>query len=612
MANVLSPVKLKNNPSREGFDLSSKRNFTAKVGELLPVWHKFVLPGDTINIDLKSFTRTKPLNTAAFARLREYYDFYFVPLDLLWNRSSEVISQMLANKTHANGRLYSDNISYSGDLPHVTTLDLAKFCTSSTGGYKHNLFGFNFADVTAKLYQYLGYGNFYKIAKKETMATSITGTNLQQSLFPALAYQKIYNDFFRYQQWENSQPWTFNVDFMKGTNDLNFFNGYDFASHELLRSSNPFTLRYVNYQKDLFRGILPRAQYGDTSTVNINNDDSSFRVYNRENKGLLEGMFLRTKSAVTGVQPTDVVAVSSTGGPASNLSLNTHVLRSSFSILALRQAQALQKWKEISIANNEDVAAQIEAHWGVDVSQYLSDKCRWLGGTSANLDINEVTNTNLADSNAANLAGKGIISNGSQINFTSKAEYGIIMCVYHAEPIVDYVTSGVDLNNTIVSATDFPIPEFDRIGMEVLQREYLINPIDSSEASPTDFKNVPPSLGYVPRYVRWKTDIDRSYGDFSESLRSWILPFTDYDVLIQMRDATNATPDSEENPNVPPANFSDGYYNVTYGFFKVNPHVVDDLFVIASDSTVQTDQLEVSSYFDAKFVRNLDRDGLPY
>ncbi len=610
MANVLSPVKLKNNPTREGFDLSSKRNFTAKVGELLPVWHKFVLPGDTINIDLKSFSRTKPLNTAAFARLREYYDFYFVPLDLLWNRSSEVISQMLANKTHANGRLYSDNISYSGDLPYVTTLDLAKFCTSATGSNKTNLFGFNTADVTAKLFQYLGYGNFYKLAKRETMATSITGTNLQQSLFPALAYQKIYNDFFRYQQWENSQPWTFNVDFMKGTNDLNFFNGYDFASQDLLTSSNPFTLRYVNYQKDLFRGILPRAQYGNEAIVNSQIPTIPFRIQSGTGKGVKQGSVLSAASSVDGSIPTNVLVDFKDGSnkgttlisPTSNTSIN-------FSILALRQAQALQKWKEISIANNEDVAAQIEAHWGVDVSQYLSDKCRWLGGTSANLDINEVTNTNLADSNAANLAGKGIISNGSQINFSSKAEYGIIMCVYHAEPIVDYVTTGVDLNNTIVSATDFPMPEFDRIGMEVLQKEYLINPIDSSE-NITVFKNIPVSLGYVPRYVRWKTDIDRSYGDFSESLRSWILPFSDSDVVTQLRDATNSIDDSENNPDVPIN--SDANFDVTYGFFKVNPHVVDDLFVISSDSTVQTDQLEVSSYFDAKFVRNLDRDGLPY
>ena len=52
---------LRNKPSRNGFDLSFKRNFTAKAGELLPVMVKEVLPGDVFNIDLSSFTRTQQL-----------------------------------------------------------------------------------------------------------------------------------------------------------------------------------------------------------------------------------------------------------------------------------------------------------------------------------------------------------------------------------------------------------------------------------------------------------------------------------------------------------------------------------------------------------------------
>ena len=46
-------VKLRNKPSRNGFDLSYKNNFSAKVGELLPVMCKAVLPGDSFNIDLE-------------------------------------------------------------------------------------------------------------------------------------------------------------------------------------------------------------------------------------------------------------------------------------------------------------------------------------------------------------------------------------------------------------------------------------------------------------------------------------------------------------------------------------------------------------------------------
>ena len=82
---------VRNNVSRNGFDLSTKRNFTAKCGELLPVMCKEVIPGDKVKIDLSAFTRTMPVNTAAFARIREYYDFFFVPFSHLWNRSNTVL-----------------------------------------------------------------------------------------------------------------------------------------------------------------------------------------------------------------------------------------------------------------------------------------------------------------------------------------------------------------------------------------------------------------------------------------------------------------------------------------------------------------------------------------
>lgn len=43
----MSLKSLRNKTSRNGFDLSFKKNFTAKAGELLPVMVKEVLPGDS-------------------------------------------------------------------------------------------------------------------------------------------------------------------------------------------------------------------------------------------------------------------------------------------------------------------------------------------------------------------------------------------------------------------------------------------------------------------------------------------------------------------------------------------------------------------------------------
>ena len=78
MANLLSMTKLKNNPSRNGFDLSRKFAFTAKVAELLPVECIECIPGDSFTINKQHFTRTMPVNTSAYTRMREYYDWFFV------------------------------------------------------------------------------------------------------------------------------------------------------------------------------------------------------------------------------------------------------------------------------------------------------------------------------------------------------------------------------------------------------------------------------------------------------------------------------------------------------------------------------------------------------
>ena len=74
---------------------------------------------------------------------------------------------------------------------------------------------------------------------------------------------------------------------------------------------------------------------------------------------------------------------------------SSHQLESSFSILALRQAEFLQKWKEITQSGNKDYKDQLEKHWGVSVGDGFSELCTYLGGVSSSIDINEVVNTNL-------------------------------------------------------------------------------------------------------------------------------------------------------------------------------------------------------------------------
>lgn len=600
MANIMSMADIKNRPSRNGFDLSFKKNFSAKAGELLPVMCKVVVPGDSININLKSFTRTQPLNTSAFARMREYFDFYFVPFDQLWNKFGTVITQMNQNVQHASGPNYEDNLELSGLLPYLSCQQIADYVNQITNNaiYKNNAFGFNRGYLTVKLLQYLGYGDFTAyLTKENTWSSKPMLKNLNMSVFPLMAYQKIYSDFYRYSQWETTNPSTFNCDYVKGTADLNL----NISSYSQSADINYFDVRYCNYMKDLFHGVLPQAQFGSEAVVPITggvgdnipvspiNSQSVPTFSNGESSGSSIAWFDQTTGTFLTKAGDDTYTLG-----WKDPQLQVEVSNLTLSILALRQAEFLQKWKEVAAAGEQDYKSQIQKHWGVSVSDYLSHQARYLGGCATSLDINPVVNNNITGDNAADIAGLGTFSGNGSIHFESKAEYGIIMCIYHVLPIVDYIGSGVEHHCTLTDATSFPIPEMDKVGMELVPMARMMNPNTTVPGvNDTTF------LGYAPRYIDWKTSVDRSVGAFSSTLRTWCLPADDN--LLRAAVSTGFPETSDVKSE-----------SVGAGFFKVNPSVVDPLFAVEADSTFDTDEFLVSSYFDIKAVRNLDVNGLPY
>lgn len=551
----MSLKSLRNKTSRNGFDLSFKKNFTAKAGELLPVMVKEVLPGDSFKINLRSFTRTQPINTAAFARIREYYDFYFVPYDLLWNKANTVLTQMYDNPQHSVSMNPTDNFVLSGTMPSITASGLAKYLVNvNNSGEELNYFGYNRALCSAKLMEYLGYGNFYRYAKGDqfTWDEHPLLNNLNFNIFGFLAYQKIYSDYYRDSQWERIAPSTFNVDFMDGSGNNSIEPCLDGdSSSDIITNYNLFDLRYCNWQKDLFHGLVPHQQYGESAVVQTSNVESG--------------------------NPTD------------------------FTILALRQAEFLQKWKEITQSGNKDYKDQIEKHWGVSAGDALSEMCTYLGGISSSLDINEVVNSNITGDNAADIAGKGTgVSNG-YINFNAGAKYGVIMCIYHCLPLLDYTADLLESAFTKVNATDYAIPEFDRVGMEAVPFAKMINPLKNEGGlNFTAFASM--IMGYAPRYIDYKTSVDSSIGGFRDTLKNWVISYGNTSICNQLSTLKGpALPGPE--PSTAPMN---------YTFFKVNPDCLNPLFAVDVDSEISTDNFLCSSFFDVKVVRNLDTDGLPY
>ena len=162
-----------------------------------------------------------------------------------------------------------------------------------------------------------------------------------------------------------------------------------------------FDLRYCNWQKDLFHGVVPNQQYGDVASISM-----SVPVVAGSSAALTNSK-INSSNFVTSLRfPANSVISDATP-------LLTHP---SFSILALRQAEFLQKWKEITQSGDKDYKEQVEKHWNVSPGDGFSEMCTYLGGISSSLDINEVVNNNITGDNAADIAGKGTgVSNGNHI-----------------------------------------------------------------------------------------------------------------------------------------------------------------------------------------------------
>lgn len=594
MANIMNMVNLKNNVHRSGFDLSRRNCFTAKVGEILPVMCEEVLPGDKWRINMREFMRTAPVQTATFGRVRQYYDFYFVPYNLLWDKWESWIMQT-KNAFHAKS--VSAPVDEFPTHPYLSMNMVLSLLTNMQDQDSKYYLDYNLAsrpegshlvyDSATKLLQYLGY--------PVTKSTGITG-DLALNPFPLLAYQKIYQDYFRFSQWEDAAPWTYNLDYILNKSDLEI-NISSLSSGTVTKQPSMFTMRYCNLDKDYFNGLLPSPQYGDTAMagpisldlsnvqrLNLSNDNGFFK---QEGRAFLpfgyqsvdgqEGKNYESRMVVNGT-------VSSVGGSwieGANILLksgNPFTLSGEssmgLSILLLRQAEALQKWKEITLSGDLDYKTQLQKHWNVNVSDDNSYMCRYLGGIANNIDISEVINTNLVDtSSEAEIHGKGVSASNGNINFTSH-QYGVIMCVYHCKPIIEWNADNVlPRMLTKTKATDYAIPEFDQIGMEsVLRGQFIYNAA----------RNWSQPIGYAPRYIDYKTSFDRINGEFQDTLKPWVIPHT-----ITATDG-NA---------------------ITYKTFKVAPNILDNMFGVNAS---EADQFRCTAYFQVSAVRNLDRDGLPY
>ena len=564
---------------RSSFDLSSKKLFTAKVGEILPVYWQIAIPDNTYRISSDWFTRTVPVNTAAYTRIKEYYDFYAVPLRLISRALPQAFTQMSDYMTSAASN--NANTTQLTQVPYVSQALLSAYLQTANANDQTNTrddAGLPLVYGSCKLLDMLGYGSM--IGSSNTGKAAITQKYLglnnlsdgvnplvfarSQSVnaLPFLAYQKVYFDFYSNSQWEKHLAYAYNVDYWTGDSSISL-------------AADMLKLRYANYPKDYFTGILPSSQYGSVALLPSVDSSWSSRAV------IAGGSGLQPNAALTN-SPGGASVV--TSNSSSSVGRNV-VLNSDLSALSIRATEYLQRWKEVIQFSSKDYSDQMRAQFGVKAPEYMGNHAHFIGGWSSVLNINEVVNTNLnTDDSQASIAGKGVSSNsGHTLTFDCGAEHQVIIAVYHSVPLLDWDLTGQAPQLTVTSISDFPQPAFDQLGMQAVPALNLQN----NPGLP-----VSGSLGYNLRYWQWKSNIDTVHAGFRKgaAYQAWAAPLNGYQVLT-------------------------GSGAWSYQSMKVRPQQLNSIFVPQVDATncsVAFDQLLCNVNFQVYAVQNLDRNGLPY
>lgn len=633
---------LKNKPSRNSFDVSARNLFTAKIGELLPCAVYEMNPGDSIRIDASYFTRTAPLQTAAFTRLRENVQFFFVPYSQLWKYFN---TQVLNMTSSASGKDVSRiatspfaNEKVTTGMPYVAYSALHKYLykmgqaaksklgTSSLDDFKNSVFDNNGEyrwSASSKLLQLLGYGRFdyQNMSYTDFSDQTVSGmTHLPNvSVFRLLAYQKICNDHYQFRQWQGYDASLCNVDYISpsGSMDLSsHLDLIDFTSGKNADRLNFLDLRFSNLPLDYLNGVLPTAQFGSESVVSLGGSDSvnvelKDLMLNRPSDMTTDNHQVMTSYELRGSLPFENAPAGKTFiGESTNgqtfsksterfssiygslSSSDSSSLGVSLSVAALRQAYAAQKYKEIQLANDVDFASQIEAHFGVK-PKHADDISYFIGGSSSMIDINPIVNQNLSGDGQANYKASPIGNGSSKIKFTADT-YGVVMGIYRCTPVLDYAHIGIDRTLCKTDASDFVIPEMDSIGM---QQNYLFEvqapSFNGTKVGFINDDNFAKSYGYAPRYSEYKTNFDKYNGDFCFTLDSWVtgLPADMIDEICRQ-------------------NLSS--MQIAPELFNCRPSLCNSIFVNQNNYLVSDDKLYIGMVNMAYVTRNLSRYGLPY
>jgi len=457
LSNSVSGLK----PGRSVFNLSHEVVTSADFGVLYPCLVKDMEPGAKFQLGNNLVIRLNPTIKPVMHDISAYIHYFFVPYRLLWDDWTKFIT---------------GDISGNDETPPPTW-------TPADGE--------NDQDT---LWDYLGF------PIKKDMAGCLP------SDFPRLAYNKIYDDYFKDQDLVPDFDTETNTGLLKRAYRKDYFT----SSRPFTQRGDPAGLPIAGTSSAVFVANARVAQNNVTSTVPAGEAWSGNNTQSTE-------VFVDGGADKPGVFRMSV--------PQGDLNNNTvDLAANTFNIAQLRWAFQVQKWQERNARAGVRLKEFIMSHYGVNIGDARLDRAEFIGGSKQKIVLSEVLQTSSSAFESGpvsltpqgNLAGHGISAATNRVGTYYAPEHGVMMAILSILPKSMY-QQGLDREWNRKTRYDFYFPEFAHLSEQMIENSEIYVTDGQAATNTAEF-------GYQGRY----DELRHARSKVTGLMRSDAVPNTEY------------------------------------------------------------------------------------
>lgn len=517
-------------PSRNNFNLSRQVKGSTDLHLLSPVDIREILPGDFWRSSGEVFVRFAPMVAPVFQSVKVSLHSFFVPFREINSHFEEFITK-------------GEKGTYNEKMPFTTLGTLFEYLTRLTvrDNWQNEVLSalrlFDFLGLPFVVPEFTGNNNSDMAAFSEANK-HLQGSPLRVNLAPFLCYVKIYDEYYRDQNLEDSlmdqlkeiKSAQTGESIFDSTGSMTYFPDDDIAIADIL-----FRTRLRAWRKDRFTAALPFTQRGPDVVLPINGTapvDFDWNAAGTNNpQWVVRGSSKRHASVASSFSSSvpsgnTVKAAASSGDigtglpmgydPNGSLVANLENADLTTTINDFRRAERLQRWYENSARGGSRYNENTLSHWGVRTKDSRLDRAEFLGGSTQDVVISEVQQnsaTGSGETPLGTLGGKATSYKGNRMYKRFFEEHGFIVTLMSVMVDASY-QQGLPKIFSRYDSTEYAWPEFANLGEEPVYTKELYAAGGVGEAD---------VFGYTPRYSDYKMAQSSVHGQFKKTLDFWTM-----------------------------------------------------------------------------------------